>query len=90
MDGGEDQEEYVKTNLMQLHYDHPSVTGAQVNFCSADQPGQAKTCQIDLSAYGQPIRISETGTSFRDAASRALKTLAEKIELHANHPAAAK
>ncbi|HTR29582.1 MAG TPA: HPF/RaiA family ribosome-associated protein [Puia sp.] len=83
IDGGEDQEEFVKGKLMELHYAHPTITGAQVNFCSEDQPGQSKTCQIDLTAYGQPFRISETGASFREAAARAVKALTEKIESHA-------
>ena len=33
MDGGEDQEEFVKDKLLMLHQAHPSITGAQVNFC---------------------------------------------------------
>ena len=84
MDGGEEQEEFVKEKLMELHYAHPTVTGAQVNFCCEDQPGHLRTCQIDLSAYGQPFRVSETGTTFRDAAKLALATLAGKIESHAS------
>jgi hypothetical protein len=86
IDGGEDQEEFVKGKLMELHYAHPTITGAQVNFCcedtaaqSAGTPGQSKTCQIDLTAYGQPIRISQTGASFREAAGRAVAALTEKI-----------
>jgi hypothetical protein len=83
-DGGEDQEEFVKEKLMELHYAHPTVTGAQVDFCCEDQPGQSRTCQIDLTAYGQPFRISQTGATFRDAAIGALKTLTEKIESRAD------
>ena len=82
MDGGEDQEELVKEKLMKLHYSHPTITGAQVNFCCEDQPGQLRTCQIDLTAYGQPFRVSRTGATFVDAANRALKALTEKIESH--------
>lgn len=82
IDGGEDQEEFVKEELMKLHYGHPTITGAQVNFCWDDQPGQLRTCQIDLTAYGQPFRVSQTGATFRDAANRALTTLTEKIEGH--------
>lgn len=87
-DGGEDQEEFVREKLMELHCAHPVITGAQVNFYCADQPGQAKSCQIDLTAYGQPFRISETGASFGEAAGRAMTALKEKIEKHADHIAA--
>lgn len=83
IDGGEDQEEFVKEKLMKLHYGHPTITGAQVNFCCEDQPGQLKTCQLDLTAYGQPFRVSQTGATFRDAANRALTTLTEKIDSQA-------
>jgi len=88
MDGGEDQEEYVREKLMELHYAHPAVVGAQVNFCCDDQPGRAKTCQIDLTAYGQPFRVSQSGETFRNAADRALTTLVGKIESHADSVAA--
>jgi hypothetical protein len=79
IDGGEDQEDFVKGKLMQLHYGHPNIMGAQVYFCREDGRPSSRCCQIDLTSYGQPLRVSETGTTFREAANRALTSLAEKI-----------
>jgi hypothetical protein len=83
IDGGEETEDFVKTKLMELHYAHPTITGAQVNFCREDGPANERCCLIDLMAYETPFRISRTGVSFQDAALKVLTELNEKVEEHA-------
>ena len=71
----------VRRELLKLHHDDRDISRAQVYFKSFGKLNPVQQCIIDLTIYGNNIRVMREANSFQLAAKKCLAYLKEKIDL---------
>lgn len=74
---------YMKEELMHVHRDYKEVGRAEVYFSERmNDLIPEKICEVDISAFGDSIKIKRIANSFDQAAREVIKELHEKLEEH--------
>ena len=74
---------HLKEELVLLHRDYREVSRAEVYF-SDRMSGliPEKICEVDLSVFGDSIKIKRIADSFDQAAREVIKEMQEKLQQH--------
>lgn len=68
---------YIKEQLIELHKRNKKISRAEVYF--RDQ-NSIKTCEVELSIYGDSISVQRSADKYEKAAREVLKELTAKID----------
>ena len=74
---------YMKEELMHVHRDFKEVSRAEVYFSERiNDLIPEKICEVDLSIFGDSIKIKRIAASFDQAARETITEVREKLEQH--------
>ncbi|HEY0733066.1 MAG TPA: hypothetical protein VGD33_11645 [Chitinophagaceae bacterium] len=71
----------MRRELLKLYHDDRDISRAQVYFKEFGKMNVVQQCIIDLTIYGNRIKIRREANSFQLAAKKALADIKERVEL---------